>query len=305
MASVEFDDPELFTIEEVTESPVTVNGEEMALTTAYDFLITSEGPFDATGMRLTLIDGEVVVVGVTDAVSYKTTIKIFDSNAVIEKNSDNTVKGTVGDLMVPDPAFTDNYYVLATLKTINYDNAGQVERYWYAIQPVDLKNLDATSTSVTFETLKSVDGSETHEITHGDADAIKTRLIHSGATALSADNFALSTDSGASGYALSDFNSDFSGYKLVNNQGAMLDANVESAYEFGGNPKEYGYDEIHIKHGTIQVVPDQSQERARRWNRITLHRGWRTSADGAGSPNTTPALTAGVVFLRLTPLEEQ
>ncbi len=252
VASVEFDDPELFTVEEVTESPVTVNEEEVELTTAHDFLITSEGPFDATGMRLVLVDGEVVVVGVTDAGPYKTTIKIFDSNAEIVKNSDNTVKGTVGDLMVPDPAFTDNYYVLATLKTTvrDYTNNREEDKYWYAIEPVDLKNLDATSTSVTFENLKSVDGNETHEIADGDAAAIKTRLIHSGATALSADNFALSTDSSAVGYALSDFNADFSAYKLVNTEGAQLDANIESAYEFGGNPKNYDGtgDEIHIKH---------------------------------------------------------
>ena len=254
VATVEFVTPELFTAKEVlqgetvtlTLDPETKETITATIETNHDFVLTSEQPFDADQMILTLTDGEVVGVDVTDDGDpvYTTTIKIFDSSAVI-KYVDGKVHHTEGEMISPDPAFNDYYYVLATLK----DTSSGTDKYWYDIKPVDLKNLTDSSISVTFDKLKSPDGNEIHVLTNSDnLSNLKTRLIHSGSVSLEADNFTLSNTE-TTGYSLNTFNSDFSEYYLQNNRGTTIDDNVESAYEFGGNPKGDGIsDEIHLRH---------------------------------------------------------
>ncbi|MBR2663518.1 MAG: Cna B-type domain-containing protein, partial [Clostridia bacterium] len=83
--SVTFADEELFTVEEVFEGDeVTLNAdtnaaETVTTPTEHDFVITSKKAFAATGMVLTLVDGEVVTVEVTDA-NYTATIHYVESD---------------------------------------------------------------------------------------------------------------------------------------------------------------------------------------------------------------------------------
>ena len=70
---VEFKNPELFTVENVENGEVvtlnegTENEEVVTIETEHDFVLTSVQTFDASGMIITLTDGEVIEVKVTDA----------------------------------------------------------------------------------------------------------------------------------------------------------------------------------------------------------------------------------------------
>ena len=124
---VEFDDEELFTVEEVTESPVLVNDEKVELATDHDFLITSKGPFDATKMRLTLTDGEVIVVEVTDDQQYTATLNFVEE----------------GGAPVESTGLTGEYYVMISA-TINNED-------WYSVSDGSL-DLEQKTGTVTFST---------------------------------------------------------------------------------------------------------------------------------------------------------
>ena len=80
--SVVFADSSLFTVEQVA-GEVTLNAgavDEITVDVGEkDFVITSEQPFDAVEMTITLNDGEEVVVGVTDA-TYNVTVKYTDAD---------------------------------------------------------------------------------------------------------------------------------------------------------------------------------------------------------------------------------
>ena len=81
VANVEFVTPDLFSVEEVTQSPALVNDEEVPFFTEHDFLITSLLPFEEDRMILTMIDGEVIEVRVTDDLEGYVNIAFTDGGA--------------------------------------------------------------------------------------------------------------------------------------------------------------------------------------------------------------------------------
>ena len=114
---VEFNTPELFTVEEVTGT-VTLNAntedeQTVEITTGHDFLLTSLLPFDVDRMFITLTDGEVVEMRVTDTQSgtvFETT-PLFTVTA--GENQTLTVNIKEGDQSY---SFHGYYYLYAAVK---------------------------------------------------------------------------------------------------------------------------------------------------------------------------------------------
>ncbi len=219
---VEFVNPELFTVEEVTESPVTVNGEAVELTTAHDFLLTSEQPFDADQMILTLKDEEVEVEVTDDnPLPHTTNIIFLDSNYEAQ-HAINNVAPENADRAIPEPQLTGHYYLLAAM-----DRDGNSA--YYSLIPVDaLNDMTGTQTSVTIETLDHcTNDSVTEAHTIQANDPIVTRLLWSN-TELSGNDFTVTYDSTKN--KLLD--------KLV--YSSNLQDQMEAGYKFakddGGNP---------------------------------------------------------------------
>ena len=264
VVTVEFTEPELFTVEEV------FNGDEIRLhekilsdasdggvdpeadsetqgdadktviiETRHDFVITSEQPFEESSMILTLTDGEVIRVGVTDAqnsITYTTVIDFYDANTT---NTETGIK------MAPDPALENYYYVLAMIKKghdVYNEGTGQStyrEDYYWDIKPVDLRNLHSDSISVSFDTLKNVDGTDdTYALASNDGDAVYTRLINAGTTQLDADGFTLTLNGDANSYKVNTENNNYPGYSdyYLSHANAQtpLSEQLEDTYSFFG-----------------------------------------------------------------------
>ena len=152
--SVSFAEPELFTVEEVENgAELTLNeGEEneetVTIETEHDFVITSEQPFDQVAMTLTLTDGEVIEVSVTDAQTVTirfyemdgttpTTPSLGGFNYVVRNNNNNVTE--IGSLTVNSDSVTigfdqalDNGFV-ATL--VQYNGTPTTDdlsaKWWY------------------------------------------------------------------------------------------------------------------------------------------------------------------------------
>ncbi len=222
--SVRFVNPELFTVEEVTESPVTVNGEAVELTTAHDFLLTSEQPFDADQMILTLKDEEVEVEVTDDNPQSHTTNIIFLDSNYAAQHTNNNVAPEDADRAIPEPQLTDHYYLLAAM-----DRGGNSA--YYSLIPVDtLNDMTGTQTSVNINTLDHcTDADVTVPYTIQSGDTIVTRLLRSG-TELSDGDLTVTYNTESTENQLLD--------KLAYSN--RLQDKMETGYDFakddGGNP---------------------------------------------------------------------
>ena len=266
---VEFTTPELFTVEEVFEgetvtlreeilndAPTGITESEAAETTedetagrtitietGHDFVLTSEQPFEADQMVLTLTDGEVIGMDVTDDQSTLTTfIKFFAKDAeIIKKDQDqnNPAMHIIGNQEAPnDPALVSTYYVLAVLKDKQDKELG------WAIENV---TLNAATTQVNFSAFNPFESqgegetAEAYAARRGQTIAVDGEKIIYDKTINTIETRLYRTDS-----ELSIVNY----YELVTRHSENNTYETpEDGYEFGGNftNGEGTQNEIHLK----------------------------------------------------------
>ena len=266
---VEFTTPELFTVEEVFEgetvtlreeilndAPTGITESEAAETTedetagrtitietGHDFVLTSEQPFEADQMVLTLTDGEVIGMDVTDDQSTLTTfIKFFAKDAeIIKKDQDqnNPAMHIIGNQEAPnDPALVSTYYVLAVLKDKQDKELG------WAIENV---TLNAATTQVNFSAFNPFESqivgesAEAYAARRGQTIAVNSEKIIYDKNINTIETRLYRTDSELSivnYYELVTRHSENSTYETP-----------EDGYEFGGNftNGEGTQNEIHLK----------------------------------------------------------
>ena len=240
---VEFATPDLFDVREV------LNGEEITfdngveetvvIVTEHDFLITSLKPFDEDWMILTLKDGTLIVVRVTDdnegsyPVTHTTTVKFYNADAVYN-STENKITSDDSYMEAPTPALNDYYYALAWCKRTVYNEASKKyeEKTLWKVQPIEFKDMgEASSISVSFsDGFKSSDpdDEETYDLLNTDygtdGTGFKTRIWHSTSNISVNDLEFELNESGNKGL-------------LSSTTGASIDENIEPLHNYRGEEK--------------------------------------------------------------------
>lgn len=241
---VEFATPALFNILEVfKDNEVALDGNTeptVIIETEHDFVITSLMPFDEDAMIITLYDGTVIRLRVTDDQqdTLTTSIKFFALDAeIIKKDQDpqNPEMHIIGNQEAPS-GLLSTYYVLAILK----DSQGH-ELGW-TITPVTLREATTQvyfSEFNAFESQNEGESAEDYAARRGQAisetklyydktqNTIETRLYRAD-TSLTSVNY----------------------HELVTNHAANNTYSTpEEGYEFGGNftNDDKTQNEIHLK----------------------------------------------------------
>ena len=276
---VEFATPDLFDVREV------LNGEEITfdngveetvvIVTEHDFLITSLKPFDEDWMILTLKDGTLIVVRVTDdnegsyLVTHTTTVKFYNADAVYN-STENRITSPDSYMEAPTPALNDYYYALAWFKreVCNEESGKYEEKAFWNVQPIAFRELgENSSISVSFSNgFKSEDPDDkgTYDLLNSDYGAdgtgLKTRIWHSSSNISVNDlEFELNESenkgllSSATGASI-----DENIEPLHNYRGEKMDSSTQSNIIYVQNTNHYTY-RIRLRFDPESVNPLQGE----------------------------------------------
>ena len=233
---VEFSTPALFHVlevfkdEEVILNKNTEQAETVTIETEHDFVITSLLPFTEDEMILTMTDGTIIRIKVTDQIidTLTTTIKFFAKDAQIYQDNEDPAHSDwpmhiVG--MQEAPELQKLYYLRAVLK----DSLGH-DLGW-AVQAVELNGHENTQVSFNefhpFE-IKSNDETEAQYEARRGQDITSGMLAYNAGAGNTIETRLFRTD-----HALTDIT--YHGLYLAKTDGKNAADVPEDGYEFGGN----------------------------------------------------------------------